>query len=107
MHAEGEGVAMESDFQIAIEEAMGAAVAEVIGSAVNGAACRVSASACAESGECVERFEECAGPSIDGMHACCDPEDVCTSVLGSPAFRCESRALVSNMPGAEMLECNP
>ena len=88
---------------------MGVAVAEVIGTALSGADCTVDVTVCAQSGECVERFEQCAGPGIDGMLACCDAEDVCTSLLGSPAFRCESRALVAAMPesSAETMDCNP
>ena len=87
---------------------MGFAVAEVLASAISGADCKVDVDVCAQSGLCVGRFQECSGPGIDGMIACCDAGDVCTSLFGSPAFRCERRDLVGAMPPStfETMECN-
>lgn len=107
MHAEGVEVSAKvTDFQKVVEETMAVAISEAIATAVSGADCSVSVTACAQAGECAARSNVCSGAGIDGVLACCDAGDVCASVLGSGTFICMASTTVDAIAGSEVLECS-
>lgn len=83
-------------------------VAEFIAFTVAGSGCGHGdpVIACAE---CVGRNQQCAGPGVEQMSACCNANNVCASLFGSETFQCRSRAMVDAFESAgvlaEVLEC--